>query len=79
LFAHQAEIVNIRAILHVPSLQYKHLRTGPTSTTEYLIEVPKEIVSRVPKEWMRVNQTKQAVRYHSPTVLELYQRLMEAR
>lgn len=70
-----AELVNIRVLLKMPNLNFKSLRTGPVSKIEHLIEVPVQMSTRVPKEFIRSNCTKQVERYHSPVVLALQDRL----
>ena len=40
-------------------------------TTTHLIEVPNSLVSKVPKEWLKINGTKSHARFHTPEVLDL--------
>lgn len=70
-----AELINIRVQLKMPNLTYKSLRTGPVSSIEHLIEVPTQMSTRIPSDWIRSNCTKQVERYHSPVVLALQDRL----
>lgn len=49
------ELQCVRTILRKPSLQWKTLRTGATSTVEYLVELRKsEAKKLVPSGWMQV-------------------------
>eukprot|EP01032_Pedospumella_encystans_P032752 gene32752-36985_t len=73
------ELINIRVLLKMPSLEYKSVRTGPVSSIEHLIEVPVAMTPRIPADWLRSNCTKQMDRYHSPQVLALQDRLYELR
>ncbi|CAM9934714.1 unnamed protein product, partial [Hapterophycus canaliculatus] len=49
------ELQSVRSTLRKPSLQWKTLRTGATSTVEYLVELRKsEAKKLVPSSWMQV-------------------------
>ena len=71
----QEELQNIRRIVRKPSLQYRTLRTGINATVEFLVELRRTETRNVPPDWMQVSTTKEFIRYHTPRVLELMQRL----
>lgn len=51
----EQELQSVRNTLRKPSLQWKTLRTGATSTVEYLVELRKsEAKKLVPSSWMQV-------------------------
>ncbi|CAM9514714.1 unnamed protein product [Discosporangium mesarthrocarpum] len=76
----EKELHSIRQVLRKPSLQFRTLRTGVTSTLEYLVELRKgEAKKLVPSSWMQVSQTKDMARFHTPGVLRLHQELLQAR
>lgn len=51
----EKELQAVRNTLRKPSLQWKTLRTGATSTLEYLVELRKsEAKSIVPSSWVQV-------------------------
>ncbi|CAM9414281.1 unnamed protein product, partial [Ectocarpus sp. 8 AP-2014] len=76
----ETELQSVRTILRKPSLQWKTLRTGATSTLEYLVELRKSEAKKVvPSGWMQVSQTKDLARFHTPEVLRLQQELLRAR
>ncbi|CAM9797913.1 unnamed protein product, partial [Ectocarpus sp. 12 AP-2014] len=76
----ETELQCVRTILRKPSLQWKTMRTGATSTVEYLVELRKsEVKKLVPSGWMQVSQTKDLARFHTPEVLRLQQELLRAR
>lgn len=53
LYAEQ-ELQSVRKILRKPSLQWKTLRTGVTSTVEYLVELRKSEAKKLaPSSWMQ--------------------------
>lgn len=74
-----AELVRIRALLKIPTLEYRSLRTGPVSSIEHLIELPVGQAQRVPADWIKSNSTKQVERYHAPSVIALQDRLYQLR
>ena len=45
-----------------PQLAFRSLRTGVNSCVEYMIELPKREVGKVPGEWVLVSQTKEVCR-----------------
>lgn len=65
------ELNNIRKFLKKPSLEWKTLKTGVTSTLEHLVEVTVKEAQNVPIDWQQVNSTKTAVRFHTPQTLRL--------
>lgn len=71
----QDELKNIRRIVRKPTLQYRSLRTGINATVEFLVELRRSETRSVPPDWMQVSTTKEFIRYHTPRVLELMQRL----
>ncbi|CAM9141631.1 unnamed protein product, partial [Laminaria digitata] len=76
----EKELRSVRNTLRKPSLQWKTLRTGATSTVEYLVELRKaEAKKLAPANWMQVSQTKDLARFHTPEVLRLQQELLRAR
>ncbi|CAM9167363.1 unnamed protein product, partial [Scytosiphon promiscuus] len=76
----EKELRSVRNTIRKPSLEWKTLRTGATSTVEYLVELRKsEAKKLVPSSWMQVSQTKDLVRFHTPEVLRLQQELLRAR
>ncbi|KAL6770467.1 hypothetical protein ACKKBF_B31365 [Auxenochlorella protothecoides x Auxenochlorella symbiontica] len=54
----------VRAVLGLRALDYVAI----TNQSDYLIDVPVELVGRVPKDWERVSSVKKSVRYHPPGV-----------
>lgn len=66
---------NIRAMLRMPTLEWKSLRSGFSALIEHLIELPIGHKTRIPDDWIVVNKTKQIVRYHTPEVLALQEQL----
>ena len=62
----ESELKAIRVIVKNPLLQFKSLRTGPTSSIEGLIEIPVTSNLAVPEDWIETNCTKQLRRYHAP-------------
>ena len=71
LEALQEELEVIRRQVRKPSLQYRTLRTGTSSTVEFLIELRRTEARSVPDAWMVVSDTKSLVRYHTPRVATL--------
>lgn len=65
------ELVNIRALLRRPSLEFATHRTGAVSQVEHLIELPIQDEDKVPSTWFKVNSTKHIVRFHTPEVLAI--------
>ncbi|KFM28546.1 DNA mismatch repair protein Msh3 [Auxenochlorella protothecoides] len=54
----------VRGVLGLRALDYVAI----TNQSDYLIDVPVELVGRVPKDWERVSSVKKSVRYHPPGV-----------
>eukprot|EP00752_Nemacystus_decipiens_P013477 g11936.t1 len=76
----EQELQSVRKTLRKPSLQWKTLRTGVTSTVEYLVELRKSEAKKLaPSSWMQVSQTKDLTRFHTPEVLRLQQELLRAK
>ena len=67
----QEHLVHCRSLLGMRDLEYKTVLTS-----SHLLEVPNDKAGRVPKNWVKINGTKAAGRYHSPEVQELQQDLM---
>lgn len=67
----QEELQCIRNLLRKPHLQFTSLRTGAVSQLEHLVELPIREESIVPATWLKVSSTKQVVRYHVPSVLQV--------
>ncbi|XP_044967026.1 DNA mismatch repair protein MSH3 isoform X1 [Hordeum vulgare subsp. vulgare] len=65
-------IVGYRKQLGMRSLEYKTV-----SGTAYLIELP--VDRKVPSNWLKVNSTKKAIRYHTPEVLKNLDNLLLAK
>lgn len=59
-----ALLPRLAAQLGVRSLGYVSLQ----NQGDYLVEVPQDLVPRVPRDWLRVSATKKAARYHPPAV-----------
>jgi hypothetical protein len=72
-----SELAAVRIALRQPTLTWKSLKVGPTSTLHNLVEVP--TVSRtnksprwnVPSDWVLVNSTLLACRFHTPHTVTL--------
>lgn len=58
----------LRTLLKRPTLQY-----ATCADKEYLIEVSKAYVNRVPATWSRINGTTKVVRFQTPRILQLLQ------
>ena len=67
----QAHLVECRRLLGMRDLEYKTVLA-----TSLLIEVPNDKQGKVPRNWLKINGTKSASRYHSPEVQELQQEQM---
>jgi len=67
----QAHLVECRRLLGMRDLEYKTVLA-----TSLLIEVPNDKQGKVPRNWLKINGTKAASRYHSPEVQELQQEQM---
>ncbi|XP_056021939.1 DNA mismatch repair protein Msh3-like isoform X3 [Ostrea edulis] len=55
----------VRLRLHQPSLDYVSIMG-----TEYLIEIKNAHIHLVPQDWIKINSTKTASRFHSPFIQE---------
>lgn len=64
--AAQLQLVDIRRILRRPALQFISI-----AGIDHLIEVRASDAGRVPADWVRINSTKRAVRFHTPAIVEL--------
>ncbi|KAI7838548.1 hypothetical protein COHA_007691 [Chlorella ohadii] len=64
-----------RRQLQISSLQFMSLH----NVGDYLVEVPTELVKRVPKDWQKINAVKKGVRFRPPEVVAGLQRLELAR
>ncbi|KAL4431011.1 hypothetical protein ABPG75_006267 [Micractinium tetrahymenae] len=53
-----------RQTVQISSLEYKSLQ----NVGEYLLEIPTDLVKRVPKDWEKVNSVKKGVRFRPPEV-----------
>jgi len=73
----KTELQNIRKVLKKPDVKYRTLRTGFSSTLEYLIELPKG--TPVPRDWNNVSATQHVVRYTTPVVEDLLEQLARRR
>jgi DNA mismatch repair ATPase MutS len=69
-----AELASMRSQLKLPRLQFVSWLQ-----TEYLVEVDRACVPRVPKSWIQVNSTKAVVRFHTTAVLKLVDELQANR
>ena len=67
----QEHLVECRRLLGIRDLEYKTVLA-----TSLLIEVPNDKQGKVPRNWMKINGTKAASRYHSPEVQTLQQEQM---
>lgn len=67
--AFEKHLFEIRHILKRPSLIYARV-----SDIDHLIEVRAKDASHVPADWIRVNATRQSVRFHTPEVVRLQRR-----
>ncbi len=56
------ELGHAQRAMKKPELAFRSLRTGINSCVEYLIEIPRREVGKVPGEWLLVSQTKDACR-----------------
>lgn len=56
----------VRRVLKRPSLQYLSV-----SGVDHLVEVPVNSLRQVPADWARISATKRAVRFHTPTIVQL--------
>eukprot|EP00511_Aplanochytrium_stocchinoi_P000673 CAMPEP_0204826926 /NCGR_PEP_ID=MMETSP1346-20131115/4519_1 /ASSEMBLY_ACC=CAM_ASM_000771 /TAXON_ID=215587 /ORGANISM="Aplanochytrium stocchinoi, Strain GSBS06" /LENGTH=476 /DNA_ID=CAMNT_0051955165 /DNA_START=205 /DNA_END=1635 /DNA_ORIENTATION=- len=72
-----AELLEIRKLLRRKDINYRTLRTGYSSVLEYLIELPKAI--GVPRGWTTISTTQRVVRYTTPTVEHLLEKLARKR
>lgn len=81
LAALQSDLVEARSVLDKPALEFRSLRTGVSTSVEFLIEITKRDAARtrVPADWVTVSTTSQFARYHSPAVLEHMEALARAR
>ncbi|WFC98519.1 Mismatch repair protein msh3 [Malassezia yamatoensis] len=64
----QSHLQEIRTVLQRPNLQYVSI-----AGLENLVEVRVADASKTPADWIRVNSTKTAVRFHTPTILRMTQ------
>jgi len=73
----EAELAAVRIALGQPTLAWKSLKVGPTSTLHNLVEVPtvsktnKSPRWHVPADWVLVNSTLLACRFHTPRTVTL--------
>ncbi|KAN0060382.1 Mismatch repair protein msh3 [Thecaphora frezii] len=56
----------LRKYLKRPSLEY-----AMVSGIDYLVEVRTNDAKKVPANWLRISATKQMVRFHTPTIIDL--------
>lgn len=66
----QDELKRIKKFLHKPYMEYKTI-----SKEEYLIEVSRSMLKAIPKDWVKVSDTKTLIRYRSPQIVELQKQL----
>ncbi|KAI9489627.1 muts domain V-domain-containing protein [Zychaea mexicana] len=72
-------LVEIRSKFQIPSLQYINV-----AGIEYLLEVKNTMIKKVPREWIKINGTKAASRFHTPWLIkklkerERHKELLEA-
>ncbi|KAI7858269.1 muts domain V-domain-containing protein [Circinella umbellata] len=57
-------LVEQKSKVQIPSLQYIHV-----AGIEYLLEVKNTLTKKVPREWIKINGTKAASRFHSPWLI----------
>lgn len=73
------ELQVIRTQLRKPQLRFTSLRSGALSCIEHLIELPLAEEKKVPSHWIKMNSTKQVVRFHVPTVIAWQEQLYRIR
>jgi DNA mismatch repair protein MSH3 len=73
------ELQAIRTQLRKPQLRFTSLRSGALSCIEHLIELPLAEEKKVPGHWIKMNSTKQVVRFHVPTVIAWQEQLYRIR
>jgi DNA mismatch repair protein MSH3 len=66
------ELHKIRREIKNPGIEFKSLHRG-ASLLENLIELP--ATAKVPSSWILINSTKQFHRYHTPTILDVQDRI----
>jgi DNA mismatch repair protein MSH3 len=66
------ELGRARKEMKKPGLAFRSLRTGVNSCVEYLIELPKREVGKVPGGWVLVSQTKEVCRYEIFSFIYFY-------
>lgn len=64
----------LRVTLNNPTLEWKKV-----ALEEYLVEVPGSIASRMPKRWLKVNQTSKMTRFRTPETTKRMELLEQAR
>ncbi|GMM34874.1 mismatch repair protein [Saccharomycopsis crataegensis] len=64
------ELVKIRGLLGKSYLEYKSV-----AKEEYLIEIGRNSLKKIPKDWIKINDTKSVVRFRSPEVIQLLKQL----
>jgi DNA mismatch repair protein MSH3 len=72
----QSDLADARDVL---GHEYRNLQYKKVLSAEYLIEVRKTHMNRVPSSWLLVGGTKQCTRYRSPAVQESLRKLNIAR
>ncbi|KJE98041.1 DNA mismatch repair protein Msh3 [Capsaspora owczarzaki ATCC 30864] len=70
----QQHLREVRKLLGTPSLEYLTVLTE-----EYLIDVKKPSLKLVPRDWLKMSETKATVRFHSPVVATKLRELNQLR
>ncbi|KAI9277084.1 muts domain V-domain-containing protein [Phascolomyces articulosus] len=59
-----AYLIEQKPKVQIPTLQYVHI-----AGIEYLLEVKNTLTKKVPREWIKINGTKAASRFHTPWLI----------
>ena len=64
----------LRILLNTPALEYISILG-----TEFLVEVKNTNLNLVPQDWVKINSTKAATRFHTPFIIEVFKKLSQYR